>query len=72
MANQNDPDHEPGMLVVIALLVALPLMGGCLLHAIAAGNAAMSGHQDAYALVGGLAGFIIGAVVRHLLMRPST
>ena len=72
MADFQDSDHEddePGALVIVALLVGLPLLGGMLLYLIAGSCETMQGHRDGYAFIGALAGFVSGAVVRHLLIR---
>jgi hypothetical protein len=69
MAARDSEDSEPGALVIVALLVGLPLMTGTLLHVIANEHLTMRGDRDAYAFAGALGGFVIGAVVRHLLIR---
>jgi hypothetical protein len=72
---KNRGDHEadePGALVIVALLVALPVLCGALLFLIAKRNPATTSDRDAYALVGVLAGFVIGAIARHRVLRRST
>lgn len=70
MTADDSEDDEPGALVIVALLVGLPLLFGMLLYLIASEQPAMRGNRDGYAFVGALAGFILGAVVRHFLIRP--
>ena len=63
---------EGGTLLMIALLVGMPLLGATLLHLVARRNPTMSADDDVWALVGLLAGFIIGAVSHWALRRRST
>jgi hypothetical protein len=65
-------DDEPGVLVIVALLVAMPLMCGTLLFLIAKGNPAMTSDRSGYGFAGALAGFVIGAVARHRMLRRSS
>jgi len=64
-------DREPGALVIVALLVGLPLLFGTLLFVIAKGNPTMRGDDETYAFIGALAGFVIGALVRHVMLRRA-
>ena len=71
-ASSDHEDDEPGVLVIVALLVALPLMCGTLLFLIAKANPSMTSDRDGYAFAGALAGFVIGAVARHRMLRRSS
>ena len=62
-------DDEPGVLVIVALLVALPLMCGTLLFLIAKANPSMTIDRNGYGFTGALSGFVIGAVARHRMLR---
>lgn len=70
MAAYDSEDYEPGALVIVALLVGLPVLLGTLLYLVANAQPALRADRNGYAFAGAVAGFVIGAVVRHFLIRP--